>query len=272
MLNAVGLASPLAHVPLLAKAHAAVTAIGAKPFIVLAALTLLAGYRGGAAAFLSVFIIWFAGSISIQFQPRHAFYLDFVYWLALALLVALPVEAWRQREEARARPYHTLQSLIPLSFVTLLFVFTWGARAYQSQHVATLMARYDAAPRAPVETALRAQNGDTLVVPTGTGSRCRREDRPLRARTSRALLLCRADRPCGMRGSRHQPDGAISRAGRLASILPTNDFTRRLDIPRAASGGAITVFVPATVGPASAFEHFFGCRPAKPDAFRRWRP
>lgn len=234
------------------------TAAGAKPLIVMGALTIFAAYRRGAAMFLCFAIIWFAGAVSIQFQTRHAFHLEYIYWLALALLVSAFAEILRGDGDVRARiqRLRDWRAFLPAGLLACMALGLVLVRAYQSPHVAALMARYESAPRLPIETDRRTQDADTIIAPVGLipdfgGVR----ETFSRDRTAQYYLVALID-PAQCGGETISLTAQYRVKPELIGALPTSDFTRHLDIPRAPSRGEVRIFLPVSVTPASAFEGF----------------
>ncbi|MGE0752452.1 MAG: hypothetical protein AB7K64_17920 [Variibacter sp.] len=233
-------------------------AFSAKSLIVIGALTILAAHRLGAAMVLSFAIIWFAGAVSIQFQTRHAFHLEYVYWLALALLASSFSGIFRGKGDVRVRIQRLWhwRAFLPAGLLACMALGLVLVRAYQSPHVAALMARYESAPRLPVETDRRTQEAHTIIVPVGSvpdlGGVRETFSRDHRAQYYLVALIDPAQ--CG--GETIGFTAQYRVKPELIGVLPTSDFTRRLAIPRESARGEVRIFIPVSVTPASAFEGF----------------
>jgi hypothetical protein len=156
--------------PLVSTIREALLPRGLGPLVAFAAISLLAIRRPRAAVYLFLLILYFAGATAIQFQGRHAYYLEFAYWLSLALLVAAAIEhlprlrwrGWRRPPRPRLGSW-----LIPTGGVLVLLLALGVARAYQAPHVAELMEAYLITPRVPLKFSVRAQGRTAELVPIG---------------------------------------------------------------------------------------------------------
>jgi hypothetical protein len=131
----------------------------------LLALTTSFAARPAAGLFLGGAVTFFCGACAIQFDFRHAFYLQFLFWICIAIIVAFFVDAMRRRSD----PIRNLAA--GLVFVTVSVALAMaalvGARMYQDHAASALMERYIKAPRVPVATIDEAHDQQTLVRVTG---------------------------------------------------------------------------------------------------------
>ena len=147
---------------------------GSGPYLVSAALILIATISLRAAVTLLLFALYFLGYPAIQFHIRHFFHLEFIAWWALGFLAQYIVDAVRKplpRNEwaselrsrvPRAAGFAAAAALLILGPIAVL-------RAYQEREVTALIAdRYVAAAREPLVTAPQAVGDDRtlLALPT----------------------------------------------------------------------------------------------------------
>jgi hypothetical protein len=220
------------------------------PLLSFCALSLLSAYRVAAGAFLSFFVIWFAGSTSVQFHTRHAFYLEFANWLALAILFSLLIKFLTRRP----LPAHATYALLPAGMVVALSFLLWAARLYQSAHVPPLFAAYAVAPHQPVEVERETQGGDVLIMPSGRVPDILGHNGPFdRARTASYYLVVSLD-PSRCQEQTISVTFQYTVREDLKALLPTSDFTRKVEVVPQVGAGPIKIFAPVSVTPASAFE------------------
>jgi hypothetical protein len=144
---------------------------------VLVALALVVGvlrnFRLALGAFLAV---GYLGALN-AFQPsaRHWFYLEFVWWLAVAFLLHALVQAlvWAWRRRGGRADVHVPRPVLVraatrlgiaglVTLVTIVLPLA-AARAYQERHVETILERYEAAPRRELDRLpVAVGNGRTL--------------------------------------------------------------------------------------------------------------
>ena len=117
--------------------------------LAIGALAAIAALDFRGALLLTAVTLYFAGYPALQFHVRHFFYLEFIKWWALGFLIQACVVGPRRVLPSRAW-------LDSAKFVVVCAVVLCGSlvalRIYQDQNVATLLARYQDAPRGPVET------------------------------------------------------------------------------------------------------------------------
>jgi len=171
---------PLRHLP------------GGSLTVVLLAVAVLAAVRLKLAAFAVFAVAYLGGLGALQYATRHVFYLELLWWLALAVCARAAFVVlrgtWRNRDQVRrlvadarggasglsamfprrwrkkAAPM-LLRACVALLTVTFLAVGPLAAaRAYQSGHVKDLLKRYDAAPRETLALVPeRTGDGDVLL-------------------------------------------------------------------------------------------------------------
>lgn len=113
---------------------------------------------------------------TVQFSIRHVFYLEVIWWLAAVFLLDRLVRAglllWRERDGLeRLRPERRAASagairvgVVALALVALSAGLLIPLRAYQDDHVETLLERYEQAERTELPTTAAATTkGHTLV-------------------------------------------------------------------------------------------------------------
>jgi hypothetical protein len=151
------------------------------PVLAFLAVAVVGASRPRLAAFLALAIVFFAGSGALQFGFRHLFYLEFVYWLSAAVLLAWLVDLAIRAAVAGRRSLGATRALLgreaglfargllfpaaALAVALLLLVLT---RTYQQAHVERLINAYLAAPRVPVAIQEQAIGPDILLRPVGT--------------------------------------------------------------------------------------------------------
>jgi len=129
------------------------------------ALTISFAARPAAGLFLGGVVAFFCGACAIQFDFRHGFYLQFLFWICIAIIVAFLVDAMRRRSD-RIRNLAAGLVFATVS-VALAMVALVGAQMYQDRTTSALMERYIKAPRVPVTTIDEARDQQTLVRVTG---------------------------------------------------------------------------------------------------------
>ena len=138
---------------------------GSGPYLVVAALSLIAATSLRTAIILLLFVLYFSGYPAIQFHIRHFFHLEFISWWALGFLLQRLVDTARKPSIVFTAP--RLRSAIPpmAGFVTLAAFLILGPlallRAYQDRTIANLIA--DSYLGAARETLA------TVAVPAGAG-------------------------------------------------------------------------------------------------------
>lgn len=143
---------------------------GLGPYVVAAALVIIAGTSIRVALSLGVLLLYFTGYPAIQFNSRHFFHLEFITWWALGFVITQaarwrpgrntgisPVSPW-STPWARAAAFAGVVAVVLVGSVA-------GLRAYQAPHVRSLLnARYLGAPRATLAMVpVPAGSGRTLV-------------------------------------------------------------------------------------------------------------
>jgi hypothetical protein len=118
------------------------------------------------AAWLAVLVVVvFAGASSLQFHERHFYYLQFVPFLACAVIARSVLSSARRRQlaesPARLRRVAVLAIAGAAGVLAVLFV----ARTYQQRAAAALFTRFEAARRTPVSLVPQpaAGTGRTLM-------------------------------------------------------------------------------------------------------------
>jgi hypothetical protein len=130
---------------------------------VLVAIAVMAFVRGKLAAFGILTVMYLGGLGSLQYDLRHVFYLEVLWWLALAVCgrAAFMVTRglWRRRDQGfaleRAWPPWACQAALRVSvamgaIALLVTAPLTAARAYQSHHVRDLLATLDETPGTPL--------------------------------------------------------------------------------------------------------------------------
>ncbi|MCP4902394.1 MAG: hypothetical protein GY906_35960 [bacterium] len=154
----------LAHVvrnypaDIVARAYGSIIQIIKLPLVFYLLVLVISVFSRRRAIFLFVAVLYFAGYLGTQFQPRHTFHLQFLpFWLAgvgltgafrlamrgletaytsgTAALRAQVVEKWRLA--VRSLILHAVIS------TSLILVPLWGLRIYQSSRVAGLLESYE---------------------------------------------------------------------------------------------------------------------------------
>jgi len=134
------------------------------------------------ATFLAAAGVYFGGSLALQFDPRHAFYLEFLVWLSAAIVLRWvsslvwdyfrPSRVIGRDEPIRASPNPGIPAVagmlaIVVSAILLWVVLIWGARAYQQVSIRRLFERYLSADRQPVNFEEIKADGTVLLKPVG---------------------------------------------------------------------------------------------------------
>ena len=131
--------------------------------VVLAAL-LVGAARSPRLAVGALLAVLFLGSL-ISFQPsvRHSFYLEFIWWMAVAYLAqeawGLGVRLWRLRGQGRdvVRSFSFSRPALGVGILGVVLIATTiaplaAARAYQADHLKAILGEYEKARKVPVET------------------------------------------------------------------------------------------------------------------------
>jgi len=164
--------------------------------VTMLALTLLSGRSAWTATALLLLLIYYAGYPAIQFGARHFFHLEFIAWWALAFVLQQALSfAWSFRrgrtEPVRAVIGSTIRAkplahvAVFLMIATTMVVGTLTTlRAYQTQHVRSLLRDYLAAPTERLETTFTTQGEKVLVASPGLWDPLQHETplMPVRAR------------------------------------------------------------------------------------------
>lgn len=115
--------------------------------------------------FLAMAVAYFCGMCALQFDFRHAFYLQCFYWIALVVVVSTAWELFTSKIALRRFAIGASAALLCFGFAALTLS---AARAYQSRHVARLIDRYLAADRERATTRDVAQGDAIIVEPVGS--------------------------------------------------------------------------------------------------------
>lgn len=137
--------------------------------LILAAVNLRLGF----ATFLGILV--FAGYPALRFSERHAFHMQIVALFALLFLVYWFLQAgraaWSHRREFKAAPfflaargYAARGLLFATAAAVLLALPLYGARAWQSGHVESLLEQYEAADRTLLVQHATARDDNTTFV------------------------------------------------------------------------------------------------------------
>jgi hypothetical protein len=125
-----------------------------------------------AAGLLLVGLVYIAGYPSMQFIPRHYFYLEFIGWWALAFLVQRAIAGIATYRARRDRSWPRvsladLRSVAAFAMIALALVPVplLVARWYQQRHLRTFLGTYVDAPRDPV-IAEPIESGDRTLLRT----------------------------------------------------------------------------------------------------------
>jgi hypothetical protein len=147
------------------------------------AIAIIAAIDPIMAVFFAAAGVYFGGSLALQFDPRHAFYLEFVVWLAAAIVLRWassllwgylrPSRVIGRDESVRALPNARIPAVagmlaIVVSAILLWMVSIWGVRAYQQVSIRGLFERYLSADRQPVNFEEIKADGTVLLKPVGT--------------------------------------------------------------------------------------------------------
>jgi hypothetical protein len=146
------------------------------------AIAIIAAIDPIMAMFVAAAGVYFGGSLALQFHPRHAFYLEFIVWLAAAIVLCWvsgllwdyfrPSRVIGRDEPVRALSNASIPAVggmlaIVVSAILLWVVSIWGARAYQQVSVRGLFERYLSADRQPVNFEEIKPDGTVLLKPVG---------------------------------------------------------------------------------------------------------
>ena len=187
------------------------------------------------------FILYFAGYSSLQFQPRHYFHLEILFFCIVAFwLNALiwTVTHLRKRREIRARwPVAARRIAAFTAIITALLGGSYAA-AHVCQHlrVGQLYETYANAPRTSLS--VRAQSGRRLALtPEGFLSRTDVTERHRQNQVHDGMLVVETD-PAPF---------PLFLEFRYTADSPTNDFSGWIAVPPASdtSQGPTTVYFPA---------------------------
>jgi hypothetical protein len=145
-------------------------------WIVLLAALIVGAARSPRLAVGALLAVLFLGSL-ISFQPsvRHSFYLEFIWWVAVAYLTqeawGMGVRLWRLRARGRdmLRSFSFRRPALGVGILGIVLIATTiaplaAARAYQADHLEAILADYESARKAPVATSeVSIDSGRTLV-------------------------------------------------------------------------------------------------------------
>jgi hypothetical protein len=200
------------------------------------AFVVLAGSRPRIALFVVLALVYVSFVSTLQYAPRHVFYLEFVWWLSAAFLLDRAirfapsflgaVRATREGALDDAAAFwgaaiRVAVAALPVFLVLVGLVALLGPlRDYQDSRVETLLERYERAPRLDVSIrATLAGEGRTLL-------RVGDDDDVWRGPpdgVESALLVARFEPAlCPY---------PVSAVARYESADPYNDWSQRLDLP-----------------------------------------
>jgi hypothetical protein len=226
---------------------------GVGALLAFAAVTLLARRRPRAALYLLLLVLYFAGSTAIQYAERHAFYLQFAFWLSAALLIATGIDIVRSiiRRDWRWPTTPRFGSwLIPTGAVLLMLLTLGIARKYQEHNVASLIEEYLAAPQVPLQISDRPQNGTTLLALTGSIPDVSGAIASIDDKTTPHYFYLVATLDFS-----NCPGEALKLTAQYSARRPWEDFSRALLVKR--EPGIAHVFFPASVTSDSSFNSSF---------------
>ena len=144
---------------------------GGGVYLVGAALALLAGTSLRLSFGLLIFVFYFSGYPSIQFDARHFFHLEFIAWWALGFLMQCAVDTVRGRQSTLGLvmppPMAAAQRalIFAATALAMLGIPVAALRLYQGAHVnALVIERYLGAKRVPVPIVAQPLPGDRTLM------------------------------------------------------------------------------------------------------------
>jgi hypothetical protein len=208
------------------------------PFAVAAPLAA----RGLSLALYFILVIaFFAGSTSIQFQLRHAFYLEFLYWLSAAMVIRFLAQAVCSKRALKLSLIHVAQAAAVWVGVIAVAVATLQLlRMYQEGKITAVVERYKDAPKSPIELVSSSYDSDRiLLVPRGKIVDLGGKDVSYETNSSdQYYLTLDLDLP--------DCTGSIfALTVKYDSQSPVHDYSREFRLNIGGAPGLTTIFVPA---------------------------